>query len=305
MKKIVKQLLVHYLTNKPSNFKKISIADELVADTLDELNELKLETKKMTNAPDEMWRTTQLKALEEFSDPASLRAFLRLPMVQMTMYEFYPLFLIPEYFETRRYLKKNGYDAAKIMKETSVGSPIPFLFDSNTSGNMFHHLYHILQFIEHTGVRPENLKHIFEFGGGYGNMCRMLVRLGYEGEYRILDLPTFSLIQKFYLKAHHLINGKDDKIQVIQSSDGLAIEKGTLYLATWSLSETGNDIRTSQKIIMDKCDNFLIAYRDEFEGFDNAAFFQQYISSRPDVEWRIVPCKYIARSLYLFGSPKT
>ena len=57
MKKIVKQLLVHYLTNK-RQFKKISIADELVADTLDELNELKLETKKMTNAPDEMWRTT-------------------------------------------------------------------------------------------------------------------------------------------------------------------------------------------------------------------------------------------------------
>lgn len=304
MKRIIKKLLIAYLQAKRPDFEHVQVNDELIEKALSQLNRLKVETQRVHNAADEMWRSTQALALTELTEENALQRFLRLPQVQMTMYEYYAPFLIPEYFATRSQLRSYAFEPATVLRETSVGAPIPFLFDRRTSGNLFHHIYHVLQFIGHTGVMPDQLNQVIEFGGGYGNMCRVLHRLRFKGRYDILDLPTFNILQEFFLQAHGLISNGDSKINLHVSSDGLQVGPECLYLATWSLSETGEDVRGDQIKLMNKCSHFLIAYRDEFEGMDNARFFKEYAICRQDLEWKLVPCKYINRSYYLFGTKR-
>ena len=138
----------------------------------------------------------RLRELVLNSDP---REFLRWDVIQKTMFVAYSDYLYKElkYLKHLADWKTRWHDA---IKESSAGHPTPFVFYPASSGNLIHHAYHVAQFEEKTEIHVDKMDCILEFGGGYGSMCRLFHTLGFKGKYVIFDLPSFSGLQKYYLK---------------------------------------------------------------------------------------------------------
>ena len=61
--------------------------------------------------------------------------------------------------------------------------------------NSTHHLHHLMRFEQGTGRKRASFDSVVEFGGGYGNMARIVQNLGSCETYSIVDLLLFSCIQ--------------------------------------------------------------------------------------------------------------
>jgi hypothetical protein len=86
------------------------------------------------------------------------------------------------------------------LQESPVGHPTYYDDFPSSSGNLIHQAYHLAQFSKKTGMDISQARFIFEFGGGYGSLCRLVHRLNFKGRYVIYDLPPFSALQLFFLK---------------------------------------------------------------------------------------------------------
>lgn len=90
----------------------------------------------------------------------------------------------------------------EVLLEDWAGRPILVVPRYHTSHNRVHHLYHWVCFTEATGCRLDEISHVVEWGGGYGDMARLFRRLGRPGQtYTIIDLPLMSCLQYVYLSA--------------------------------------------------------------------------------------------------------
>jgi hypothetical protein len=142
-----------------------------------------------------------------------------------------------------------------IIEEDPAGDPKPYKGYKRSSGNRIHQAYHICRFEEEAGLPVSGFPLIVEFGGGYGSLCRLVHKLGFNGQYIIFDLPEFVALQKFYLGslAMPLIEAKDvaaGRRGILCTSDLSVLGSVTpqeaqtsLFIATWSLSETGEAFR--------------------------------------------------------------
>jgi hypothetical protein len=131
-----------------------------------------------------------------------------------------------------------------------------------------HHIYHLNRFSEFTGDETGvgAYKAIVEFGGGYGNMCRIVSELNFKGRYTLVDLPEFLDLQRHYLENECGIYSTEFS-ELIPDE----IKPGTLFIATWSLSEIPILCRAS--VDFAAFDSILIAFQKDFEGIDNLDYF--------------------------------
>lgn len=144
-------------------------------------------------------------------------------------------------------------DLSKYLAEEAVGLPILMNSRYATSHNSIHHLYHISRFLFKTGADLDSLKTVIEWGGGYGNLAKIFLRLRDKAQditYVIIDTPLFSCIQWLYLSAvlgrgrvHMIKEGKDAIICGMINIVPLGfVEKVTikpdLFISTWALSES-------------------------------------------------------------------
>ena len=126
------------------------------------------------------------------------REFLRWDVVRKTMFVGNAEYINVEL----KYLKSHReWDTRwkKAIFESPQGCPAPYYRYMKSSGNLIHHAYHLARFEDKTRLRINQLNCIFEFGGGYGSMCRLVHQLGFKGKYIIYDLPNFSHLQRYYL----------------------------------------------------------------------------------------------------------
>ena len=156
-----------------------------------------------------------------------------------------------------------------------------------------------------------------EFGGGYGSLCRVFWRAGFRGCYWIHDVPSFSLLQVFFLKSVGLEAVYEPRLSSWSRVQGItcfnrfangappskAEAYKTLYIATWSLSEVGPEYRAAQEQVIGASNYFLFAFRDEFQGFDNLAYFTALTERRRDIVWQLCAIPHISKSYYMFGRP--
>lgn len=187
-------------------------------------------------------------------DPAD---FLNWSTVVATMFVGTGAAFIPLEFAdlTKRYLD--------VIQEPAIGHPQ--LYDGWTSGNLIHQAYHLQQWEAATGRKVEQLGRIVEFGGGYGAMALVCRRLGFEGQYIIIDLPEVSLLQRYYLSQ---VTGLDN-IELVSEYTGA----GDLFIACCSLSEAPVGIR--DLVLKNiKIDSYLILYQDYWNG-DNITYFSR------------------------------
>jgi len=105
----------------------------------------------------------------------------------------------------------------------------------STSVNTISHTAHVMTFLECLpDAKPDS---IVEFGGGYGNMCRILKSLWPGVDYTIVDLPLFCALQEIYLDKC----GTECNIVPVQNMD--SVSDKDMMIATWSLSECDRNVQ--------------------------------------------------------------
>jgi hypothetical protein len=247
------------------------------------------------------------------------REFLRWDVILRTMSVTHANYLSPElkYLKSRHDWNKRWCEA---IQESPAGHPIPHWQYPNSSGNLIHHAYHLAQFEEKAAMRVNNMNCIFEFGGGYGSMCRLFYNLGFQGRYVIFDLPAFSALQEFFLKSigitiHSLDSFKIAKKGALCISDLEQLKailsnhieaSDSMFIATWSISEAPMDLRNSILSLTSSFKAFLIGYQDRFGEVNNIDFFKNWAVAHGDIEWHDWQIEHIPNhNRYLVGIEKT
>ena len=92
----------------------------------------------------------------------------------------------------------------QLLAEDPVGGPSICHAALATSSNRLYHAFHLSQYREATGKPFFEGGTVCEWGGGYGDMARLLWRLGRAAEGRtvvLVDLPAVGALQWVYLTA--------------------------------------------------------------------------------------------------------
>lgn len=139
---------------------------------------------------------------------------------------------------------------ARILEEDSVGEPLLQCPRFRTSHNSVHHLYHLARFWEATGRDPATVPTVVEWGGGYGNLAKLFLRLRPESTYTIIDTALFTSLQWIYLST---VLGPE-RVQLITRPDQHVVPErinlvpvhlvettelsAEMFISTWALSES-------------------------------------------------------------------
>jgi hypothetical protein len=255
-----------------------------------------------------------MNRLQELALTRDPRRFLRWDVVGNTMFVSYT-----SYISTELSFLKHSPDWntrwRPAIQESPAGHPIPYIFYPASSGNLIHHAYHLAQLEEKTRVRAQDIGLVFEFGGGYGSMCRLFYNLGFEGRYIVYDLPPFSALQRYYLKILGLpvqsvtefMKSKTGIVCISDTQDLKALlsesleASDSLFLATWSISESPIRVRDSVLPLLYDFGLFLIAYQQRFGEIDNAQFFSNWKEVASRVRWNNWQIEHIPGNYYLIG----
>ena len=268
--------------------------------------------EKATSEAERAWNNNlnRLKNKVMSEDP---REFLRWDVVRKTMFVGNAEYINVElkYLKSHREWDTRWKNA---IHESRQGCPAPYYRYMKSSGNLIHHAYHLARFENKTGLRINQLSCIFEFGGGYGSMCRLVHNLGFKGKYVIFDLPNFSHLQRYYFNSLGLQVKPKGKLELgngIYCLDNLkdfeSAEvggEGSLFIATWSLSESPLYIRETllNKIVL--CRSQLIAYQDDFGEVDNVNYFSSHPEFNSCRNLNNEKINHLPNSRYLFGWSK-
>jgi len=216
--------------------------------------------------------------------------------------------------------KRKDFNSWKdAIQECNIGTPRVYPYYWASSGNLIHNAYCLTQAIDKTNVSITKLQTVFEFGGGYGSMCRLLLQRGFTGVYIIFDLPEFLLLQQYFLESTFgdridisfttsLDKHRTDRPLVILISDVNQLKKMLassgksidLFIATWSLSEAPCDVRAEVFSAMD-VSIYFIAYRDIFEHINNTQYFKQFRRDSLQYKWHDNEIPYLPGNYILCG----
>lgn len=226
-------------------------------------------------------------ALRHHLKTDTLENFLRWSTVEKTMFVGDVGFVRKEYEEIMGYGVIRYYPII----ETWVGNPKPF--NDWTSGNLIHQLYHLKQWLDRSNKTVDQLSSIVEVGAGYGAMALICRRLGFEGWYRIHDLPELAAIQYYYLRE----TGAIEKTLWTEPRYAISCD---LLIACHSLSEMPVTERERLLSQVD-ADAYLFASSYEFEGVDNSDWLQRFAGGKPGYDWAQWAHPWQENALYQVG----
>jgi hypothetical protein len=182
-----------------------------------------------------------------------------------------------------------------------------------SSINSVHHLYHLTRFERATGRKINSIKSVVEFGGGYGNMGRIMQNAGALETYSIIDLLLFSCVQYVFLSTATeagqvaFCNSPQDRqtplftlypLTLMDNEKGL---RGDMFLSTWALSES---TRAAYDLVTQRdwfgASNLLIAYNDKWKPWNDG----ELAASLKQSGWRtsLEAIDFLPESFYLFAT---
>lgn len=204
----------------------------------------------------DFWKSICRSVEKKFADDPS--TFYDWPEIQSTMLVHNAPWVSVEW-ETIRNLPRYS----RLLADVTL--PDKFRYRGGSTQNTTHHTYSLFKWELHTGKKIEDLEYIVEFGGGYGNMCRLIQNMGFRGQYMIIDLPIFTRLQEYYLRSNgvHMENIIWGQPEDVGSTD--------LLIGLWSISEIPLEERS--KVLSIDRKHHLLAISHEFEEIDNLEAF--------------------------------
>lgn len=211
-----------------------------------------------------------------------LTNFLQRSFIQQMFFVHNRFFLI---FYLLNFIVSKKWDFwKKILKESSVGNPVRYIFYPISSGNKIFQTYHLKKFEDFYGDDLKNFDVILEFGGGYGNLAHTFCKLNKKIKYIIFDTFEVNLLQYYYLKKNNLNPSlqfpSSNNIFLVNNLNILkkTIEKiklipNKIFIANWSLSEVPMNLRNDLSYIFDIFDFQLISFQKNFESINNFEYF--------------------------------
>lgn len=208
-----------------------------------------------------------------------------------------------------------AFDKKKAGEIISKGLNTAFLSGKSrrsTLINSAHHLHHLMRFEQVTGRKIGDIESAVEFGGGYGNMARIVENIGSCKTYFIVDLLLFSCIQYVFLST---VAGEDEVafadgnakgnakflLHPLFRADSSTNLRGELFLSTWALSESTR--ATFDWVIA--CDwfgasNLLLAYHEHWQPWHG----NELEESLANNGWRVTreAMPFLQGSFYLFAT---
>ena len=189
----------------------------------------------------------------------------------------------------------------KAIAESPVGNPEPYEPYPQSSTNLILQANHLSHFLLGTKCKLENLDTVFEFGAGYGCMCRLIYNLGFNGRYVITDLPALLALQRYYLR--ETTYNRDIEFLSEETDFVKGINGNSLFIAMWSLSETPIALR--ERILQAVGAKYIfLIYQKEHGVFNNAEYFSDFVKKNTNYRWDCFEIPHLVHSkkhYYLFG----
>ena len=145
-----------------------------------------------------------------------------------------------------------GGVADDLLLEDALGRPTLCDRRTMTSANRAHHAYHLATHAMVTGRSLFDARVVVEWGGGYGDLARIVRRMDRNLTYVILDLPALGAVQWTYLSALegedsvHLVTANDPTLvpgKINLASSSFALEhlptlRADAFVSTWAITES-------------------------------------------------------------------
>jgi hypothetical protein len=201
----------------------------------------------------------------------------------------------------------------KAIRETSIGLPKRHEKYRKTSQPLVRHAQGLKIFEQYSGTKIDEIEYIFEFGGGYGGMCRVVHQLGFKGTYSIFDFPELNVLQEYYLKSSNLnvrfgVPGATEKgvflISDLKDLESIIPnESHGLFIANWSISETPIEFRDAffKNNIFNKINRYLIVFQHKHCELDNIQYFSRFQTLNNNISWKTQELTTQRNSYYLIG----
>jgi hypothetical protein len=196
----------------------------------------------------------------------------------------YQMFVGPRYVEHELPYVLDRLPRPELLQEDTVGEPPVVTVVGGrvaTSSNTVHHLHHLLRFEHVTGRRLADASCVVEWGAGYGNVAKLVLRLhGGAPTLVLIDLPVYSAVQWLYLSSvlgeEHVVLHTEAAPELLPRrinlvpvglARGLRVQ-ADLFISTWALNES---TRPAQVFVLDRewfgADALLVAMHrgDPFE----------------------------------------
>ena len=195
-----------------------------------------------------LWKNFNDKAVSSFIPEPSF-SFLNDGTIMLTMFGG------SSFDEEIAYLEKHykKSELSRLLLEDYVGNPLIVSNKYITSFNSVRQLYLLSFYFKKAKLSPDTLSMIVEWGGGYGNMAKLVHRMSARRlTYVMTDTPLFCCIQWLYLstiygaKQVRLITSPNDRIRKgvitiipIGLLDSYTNQlRADLFISTWGLSES-------------------------------------------------------------------
>jgi hypothetical protein len=229
-------------------------------------------------------------SIREHAVHGDVEDFLRWATIQATMYVGDAPYIK---VEAEALFNDDPERWGKAITDPGVGDAplLPWLPWANS--NLIHQAYHIYVWERETGKRIDEMKSIFELGGGYGALALVIRRLGFDGKYMILDFPEMHILQDYFL-----------------GECGIEFDKITkppkpvidLYIALYSLAEIPVSMRPDY--LPGFARSHLIAYGQLYDDINNEHYFRMLAKNYPRwhcKDWKFIINEHIKDTCYLIG----
>ena len=135
--------------------------------------------------------------------------------------------------------------ASRLLREDALGGPTITTLRYLTSANRAHHAMHLAEYRRVTQRDFWGASSFVEWGGGYGNMARLIRRMRPDATYTIIDLPELCALQYVYLgslegeDAVHVFDGtvRPGRINLMSTYERAPV-RAEAFISTWALTES-------------------------------------------------------------------
>ncbi len=199
----------------------------------------------------------------------------------------------------KTYSEKN---LQKYCKDIALGNPLKDMILKDSSPTSLKHYYLLNKLQKDLEINLNNIDFVTEFGGGYGSMCRIAfnnLKLS-KVKWSIIDLPIMVELQKAYLK-QSLTTEKLENITFVNSFKKITPKNKSLFIATWSLSETPIVLRSSLEEWLNEFSYLFIAFQKNYNGISNLEYFEQLKTKLHNHDVEIYKNKSYPGHYYLKG----